>query len=62
VELIEKHGRGLLSLLDEECKVPKGNDAGFLEKANKQHSRNTAFGVFFFPLFFLSFFFSTIDR
>lgn len=43
VDLIEKHGRGLLSLLDEECKVPKGNDAGFLEKANKQHSRNTAF-------------------
>lgn len=43
VDLIEKAGRGILAMLDEECKVPKGTDQGFLERTDNTHKRNPCF-------------------
>jgi hypothetical protein len=45
--LIEKTGRGILAMLDEECKVPKGTDTGFLERVDASHRRNPCFGIIF---------------
>jgi hypothetical protein len=55
IDLIEKSGRGILSMLDEECKVPKGADEGFLQRCEKAHARNPYFGksrVFYVLPFF----------
>ncbi|CAM9355182.1 unnamed protein product, partial [Phaeothamnion confervicola] len=41
--LIEGKTTGLLSLLDEECRVTKGTDEAFTSKAAKQHSSHESF-------------------
>jgi myosin heavy subunit len=40
IMLIEKNATGIVSLLDEEGRVPRGSDTGFLGRLDKQHSRN----------------------
>ncbi|KAM9989947.1 hypothetical protein ACTFIY_005993 [Dictyostelium cf. discoideum] len=37
IELVEKKSYGLLSLLDDECMMPKGSEVTLLEKYNKQY-------------------------
>ncbi|KAN0032251.1 hypothetical protein ACTFIV_006132 [Dictyostelium citrinum] len=37
IELVEKKSYGLLSLLDDECMMPKGSEVALLEKYNKQY-------------------------
>ncbi|KAK5582398.1 hypothetical protein RB653_003981 [Dictyostelium firmibasis] len=37
IELVEKKSYGLLSLLDDECMMPKGSETTLLEKYNKQY-------------------------
>ena len=41
VDLIERKPFGILPLLDEECQMPKGADAKFLEKILGQYATNT---------------------
>jgi len=43
LDLIEKRPRGLLVMLDDEIKVPKGNDKSYLRKINKAHIDNKRF-------------------
>ena len=43
LDLIEKRPRGLLVMLDDEIKVPKGSDSGYLRKVNKAHIDNPRF-------------------
>ncbi|KAI9333528.1 P-loop containing nucleoside triphosphate hydrolase protein [Zopfochytrium polystomum] len=43
LELIEVKPIGILALLDEEAKVPKGSDESWLEKLNKQHEKHKFF-------------------
>lgn len=43
IDLIDKKTSGIISLLDEEGKVPKGTNEGFLGRLDKQHSRNIAY-------------------
>lgn len=45
IDLIEKQPRGILGLLDEECKVPKGTDETYLLKVSTTHGRNPCFGM-----------------
>jgi len=41
VDLIEKKPIGILSLLDEECLFPEGNDASLIDKLNKHFNNNS---------------------
>lgn len=50
IDLIEKERRGIISILFEECKMPKATDQTFLQKITAEQSRNPHFG------FHLSFF------
>jgi myosin heavy subunit len=34
---------GILSLLDEEVKIPKGSDESWLDKLTRQHEKNSYF-------------------
>ncbi|EGG18742.1 myosin IA heavy chain [Cavenderia fasciculata] len=43
VELVEKKPLGILSLLDEECLFPEGNDNSLLEKLNKHFTSHSHF-------------------
>ena len=43
IDLITKKPNGILPLLDEELKVPDGNDAGFMRKMLKKQSKNKVF-------------------
>eukprot|EP00520_Triparma_pacifica_P008922 CAMPEP_0118634660 /NCGR_PEP_ID=MMETSP0785-20121206/1667_1 /TAXON_ID=91992 /ORGANISM="Bolidomonas pacifica, Strain CCMP 1866" /LENGTH=3685 /DNA_ID=CAMNT_0006525653 /DNA_START=427 /DNA_END=11481 /DNA_ORIENTATION=+ len=45
LELIEEHRAGLLPMLDEECKINKGTDMGFLSKVTKTFKDNNRFKV-----------------
>uniref|UniRef100_A0A6B2KWU6 Myosin motor domain-containing protein n=1 Tax=Arcella intermedia TaxID=1963864 RepID=A0A6B2KWU6_9EUKA len=44
IDLIEKPG-GILAALDEECRLPKGNDDAFLNKITQKHKSNVWFGI-----------------
>ena len=43
LDLVEKKPEGLLPKLDDECKVPKGSDEGYLEKIKKNNKDNFRF-------------------
>jgi hypothetical protein len=43
LDLVEKKPEGLLPKLDDECKVPRGSDQGYLEKIQKMHADNPRF-------------------
>jgi hypothetical protein len=43
LDLIEKKPEGLLPKLDDECKVPRGSDSGYLEKIQKSFEHNVRF-------------------
>lgn len=43
IDLIDKKTSGIISLLDEEGRVPKGTNEGFLGRLDKQHSRNISY-------------------
>ena len=43
LDLIEKKPEGLLPKLDDECKVPRGSDSGYLEKIQKTFEHNVRF-------------------
>ena len=43
LDLIELKLSGLLPMLDDECKVPRGSDMAYLEKAAKAHGTNPRF-------------------
>lgn len=51
--MIEKGLNGICTLLDEECKVPKGTDEGFLNRLDAAHSRNPFFGTTYLLTFTL---------
>eukprot|EP01125_Pyxidicula_operculata_P009495 TRINITY_DN3127_c1_g4_i2.p1 TRINITY_DN3127_c1_g4~~TRINITY_DN3127_c1_g4_i2.p1 ORF type:complete len:674 (+),score=109.36 TRINITY_DN3127_c1_g4_i2:155-2023(+) len=44
ISLIENPSQGILSLLDEECQLPKGSDSGLLGKMSQIHKTNKFFG------------------
>ena len=39
VQLMDGRPFGMLSLLEEECHVPRGSDLGFLGKVDEQHGK-----------------------
>jgi hypothetical protein len=43
LDLLTKHPTGVLCLLDEEIKVPRGSDEGFVSKCIKAHEKNPIF-------------------
>ena len=43
LDLVEKKPLGLLVMLDDECRVPKGSDKGFLDKIMAAHKGNKLF-------------------
>eukprot|EP00945_MAST-04E_sp_MAST-4E-sp1_P007366 g7366.t1 len=43
LDLLEKKPSGLLSILDEELRVPRGSAAGFYNKLSKRHAKNDLF-------------------
>lgn len=51
--MIEKNSTGILALLNEECKMPKGNDESFLRKLVTTHGRNKFLGKYTKSSFFL---------
>jgi myosin heavy subunit len=46
IDMIEKKMGGMITLLDEEGKVPKGTDEGFIGRLDKQHGRNMHYSTF----------------
>lgn len=46
--MIEKGINGICTLLDEECKVPKGTDEGFLNRLDTAHGRNPFYRTYEF--------------
>jgi len=45
LDLIEKRGTGILSLLDEECRFPRATDQTLLAKLNAQHASHPHYSV-----------------
>nr|CCA14463.1 myosinlike protein putative [Albugo laibachii Nc14] len=45
ISLIEDRPNGIFSILDEECLIPKGNDASLARKMGSRHGRNAHFEV-----------------
>jgi hypothetical protein len=43
LDLIEKKPRGILLMIDEEIKVPKGSDSTFVQKLNRTHMKTAEF-------------------
>jgi myosin-5 len=50
LDMVELKPDGLLVMLDDECRVPKGSDLGYLEKIKKTHHLNPRFAVRSHPL------------
>jgi hypothetical protein len=50
LDMIEKNMTGVLALLNEECKMPKGNDENLLRKIVAAHGRNKFLGIDSFGL------------
>lgn len=46
VDLIKKRPHGIMPLLDEELRVPRGSDKGFIGKLHEAHSRNRVYKRF----------------
>lgn len=45
LDMVELKPHGLLIMLDDECRVPKGSDKGYLDKIRKTHEKNKRFLV-----------------
>ena len=45
LDMVETRPHGLLVMLDDECKVPRGSDKGFLDKIRKVHAAHPRFAV-----------------
>jgi hypothetical protein len=45
LDMVELRPDGLLVMLDDECRVPKGSDLGYLDKIKKTHAANHRFVV-----------------
>ena len=45
IDLIEKARQGILPILDEECRMPKGSDTTFAQKLHAKHSKHPRFAA-----------------